>query len=112
MALPSGRQLFVLPAGGEAERHVEDTIARPVDRQLSEAKLPPNVVTQARSESGDGEIYCWGAFPGEYNQRTWGYLQPGDHVLFRQKGRYSFVARVIGKIRSADFAQAVWGADE
>jgi hypothetical protein len=111
MALPPARQLFVLQAGG-AEQHVKDTVARPVNRHLCEAKLPLGVLDRARSESGDGELYCWGAVASEHGQRLWDTLGPGDYVLFRQKGRYTFVARVISKHPDADFAREVWGTDK
>ena len=104
----AGREPVVrLPAGDRAEQHIKDTIARPVDRHLCETELPAEIVAAARAESDDGEAYCRGAVAGEYNPRTWGYLRPGDYVLFRRKGRYIYVAQVITKHQSPDFARAV-----
>jgi hypothetical protein len=107
MALPPAGQLFVTLAG---DKYIKYPIARPADRGLCESNLPPDVIAKARSESGDGEVYCWGAIPGRDNDRNGHLLSPGDYVLFKRKRRYIYVTRVITKHRSSDFAKAGWGA--
>jgi hypothetical protein len=61
--------------------------------------------------STDGKFYAWGAVPGKRNEPNWNAMQPGDHVLVYQEGRYTHWTRVISKHRKPSFAEDLWGRD-
>jgi hypothetical protein len=103
-------KLFVITASGnEPRRHVELSIAKPVDSAVCEAHFSADVLTAARSRSSDGQLYSWGATPGPNNTNNWELLEPGDYLLVYQARSYTFLTRVISRHKNRAFALALWG---
>src|SRR5207302_5680156 len=102
-------QLFVITASDPSAReHVEKSIAHPIDPNLCAAHFSEQLLNQVKAQSGDGQLYAWGAIPGRSNTRNWALLRPGDFMILYQTGFYTFVARVITKQKNKAFAKALW----
>jgi 5-methylcytosine-specific restriction protein B len=110
--MQAAEQLFVITASNpDAKRHVEKSIANPIDPALCAKYFDSATLNEVVTNSVDGKFYAWGARPGERNEPNWNAMRPGAHVLLYQEGRYTYWTRVISKQRSALFAEAVWGRD-
>jgi AAA domain (dynein-related subfamily)/EVE domain len=106
----SDQQIFVITASNdEARRHVELSIANPVDPALPANHFDELTLGPLRVRSEDGQIYAWGALPGKKNLQNWSAMKPGDFVFLYQGGVYTYWSRIISKHRNAPFAKALWG---
>ena len=54
-------------------------------------------------------FYAWGAVTGVRNVPTWEAMERGDYVLCVYEGAYRYIARVLAKHQSQQFAEGVWG---
>lgn len=103
-------RLFVVTASNpDAKRHIEQTIAHPIDPRVCAAHFPSSVLDDVKQKSADGQFYAWGARPGEGNERNWNALKVGDRIVVYQDGVYTYKTQVIAKHRNSGFAEAVWG---
>jgi MoxR-like ATPase/predicted RNA-binding protein with PUA-like domain len=110
--MPQMEQLFVITASNvAAQRNIEKSIANSIDRAMCARHFDSAVLDKVNRQSGDGKFYAWGAVPGKRNEPNWIAMQPGDHALFYQEGRYTYWTRVISRHRNAPFAEALWGRD-
>jgi hypothetical protein len=106
-------QIFVFTAGNpEAQRHVADTIERPIYEETVLNSFPPAYRQELESiqEEGNG-FYAWGAVPGEMNIARWEAMEGGDYALSSYGNAYRHAARVLAKYDNARFAERVWGTD-
>jgi hypothetical protein len=106
-------QLFVFVAGNpEAQRHVADTLERPIDEAVVFNSFPPAYREELESirEEGYG-FYAWGAVPGEMNTPRWEAMESGDYALSSYGNAYHHAARVLAKYDNGRFAERVWGTD-
>jgi hypothetical protein len=105
-------QLFVITASNaDAQRHIEKSIANSIDPAFCAKFFDSPVLEEVMRSSADGKFYAWGAVPGKRNEPNWSAMQPGDHVLVYQEGRYTYWTRVISKHRKQSFAENLWGRD-
>jgi hypothetical protein len=110
--MPQMEQLFVITASNvDAQRHIEKSIANSIDPAICTKHFDSPVLEEVTRRSTDGKFYAWGAVPGKRNEPNWNAMQPGDHVLVYQEGRYTYWTRVISKHRKPSFAEDLWGRD-
>lgn len=106
-------QLFVVTASNpEAASHVAKSISSPIDLAFCQQHFEQPVLEDVARNSSDGNLYAWGAVPGQRNLPNWEKMKTGNHVLVYQNGRFTYWTRAISKHRSVDFAKALWGTDE
>ena len=87
----SEERLFVITASNpDAKRHIEKSIANPIDPAIYTRFFDSTVLDELLRQSKDGKAYAWGAVPGKNNEPNWSAMQPGDHVLVYQQGRYTY----------------------
>ena len=108
------RQIFVFTAGDKnARSHLDDSILTTVPFEWMREALGPEQTDYYRSlmPEQDG-FHAWGAVPGERNDLTWAEMQVGDLVLTVYGNVYHFFSTVVGKLRSRELAQKIWGVDD
>lgn len=111
--MPETREpLFVITASNpDAKHHVEKSIANAIDPTICAKHFESAVLDEVTRSSTDGKFYAWGAVPGRRNEPNWNSMQPGDHVLVYQDGRYTYWTQVISKHRNEGFAEELWNRD-
>jgi hypothetical protein len=104
------RQIFVFVA---SKPQAQDNLRRSVDHPISPGLIAEHLGEEDVRQLGvdAAATYAWGAVPGQSNTPTWERMRSGDYVLAVVEGRYARVARVIGRIRSAALARAVWPSE-
>lgn len=105
--------LFVFTASNsKAQQNIERSIENPIDSELLHRHLDSDVLDRCLEDSETGELYAWGATPGEGNEQTWSQLSPGDYVLAYADGSYRYWSEIIYTLRNRDLAEALWGRDD
>lgn len=104
------RKVFIVSASGpEAFGHYQDTIRR--RRSLKEVS---KFISSEESRKID-DIYhkndfaIWGATTGSGNTSTWTKMEPGDYVVFYQRGRFILIGEVAYKLKNREMANYLWG---
>ena len=70
------------------------------------AGLPQDAAATAASHAVDGRVRMWGSM--ENKDAEWERVRVGDAVLFYTGGHFAAVARVAGKRRDSQLADATW----
>ena len=65
-------------------------------------------------EKNIGQFFAWGATPAVpgktgQNKQYWDRMSPGDIVLCAYNNHWRYIAKVAGKIESAELASKIWG---
>ncbi len=103
--------LFIFTAGKqEARNHIDSSISSPVALATIQPHLSDEETSTINNIMKDyGDLYAWGAVPGKSNNRNWGAMSFGDHVLCVYDNYYHYYARVAGKIHNNAVAKSIWG---
>ena len=82
------RQIFIFTAGNaDAREHLRTTIENPIDLDTALDLFPAENHNEIRKIHENHELYAWGAVPGPPNIGRWKRIQPGDWMLWNNRGQ-------------------------
>lgn len=96
-------QLVLAPA---AKGAAAENFRRSVHDGVQLADLPVDVRSLASSYAVDGRVRMWGSRANK--DSVWEQVRVGDRLLFYTGGRFAATARVVGRKRDRQLADAVW----
>jgi hypothetical protein len=108
------RHIFVFTAGNpEAREHLSTSIENPVDDAVVLDNFDGTHHEELRRIRHEANgFYAWGAVWGIRNVPTWEQMERDDFVLCVYDGIYHYVARLLAKYDSPEYAEAIWGTND
>jgi hypothetical protein len=105
------KSIFIFTAGESAARaHLADSIDKPISLDFIREDLSPVEKDGIDRLAIGGELYAWGAVPGQKNIPLWETLARGDIALCVFDSYYQYVSEVTLKIHNPKVARKVWGS--
>ena len=101
-------QIFIFPAGPNADKHFQESIVKGV--QLEDVLLMIDDETTRdtlKQAYPDGVCYVWAGQHGD-NLSRWIRMKPGDYALAYGYKSIRAVARIIEKYESSELGRVVW----
>jgi hypothetical protein len=106
-------RVLVQPAGNRLARaHIQHTVQGGMPLARLRPSLPPAEANRLAQSHGERLIPVWGMVPNRFSERAWHDLMPGDVALFVGDNRLFASGVVVGKLREARLAEALWDVDE
>ena len=111
---------IIVAAGDEARDHLKKSIEKPVEIYKVIEQLPEDKKEEIRDKirkilGTKNECYMWGSTPGSSNERNWNRMNHGDICLVYTRDEsgslYKYWTKILGKLRSKELAELVWGTD-